>query len=62
MNDQGSYTEYGYRGLEEIRRLQEENALLKKEIEELKQKQITLAELYPDGFSIAWRDKKGQEE
>lgn len=58
MDDKGSYTEYGYRGLEEIKTLQAENARLKKEIEELKQKQITIAELYPDGYSIAWRDKK----
>ena len=58
MDDKGSYTEYGYRGLEEIKTLQAENTRLKKEIEELKQKQITIAELYPDGYSIAWRDKK----
>jgi len=31
------YTEYGYRGLEEIQRLREENAKLKAEIESLKQ-------------------------
>ena len=62
MDDKGSYTEYGYRGLEEIKTLQAENARLKKEIEELKQKQITIAELYPDGYSIAWRDKDGHKE
>jgi len=56
MEDKGTYTEYGYRGIEEIKRLQEENARLKKEIEELKDKQITLSNLYPDGFSVAWRD------
>ena len=36
-DDKASYTEYGYRGLEEIQRLREENAKLKAEIESLKQ-------------------------
>ena len=33
---QGGYTEYGYRGLEEIKRLEEKIVELKKEIEDLK--------------------------
>tara|TARA_S200000501_G_C20272682_1_gene503614 strand:+ start:247 stop:399 length:153 start_codon:yes stop_codon:yes gene_type:complete len=33
---QSGYTEYGYRGLEEIKRLEEKIVELKKEIEDLK--------------------------
>ena len=33
---EGGYTEYGYRGLEEIKRLEEKIVELKKEIEELR--------------------------
>ena len=36
MSTEG-YTEYGYRGLEEIKRLQEQITKLKEEIEELKE-------------------------
>ena len=35
---EGGYTEYGYRGLEEIKKAQEKIAKLEKEIAELKQK------------------------
>ena len=37
MSTEG-YTEYGYRGLEEIKRLQEQITKLKEEVEELKEK------------------------
>ena len=32
------YTEYGYRGLEEIKKLEAQNKKLKQEVEELKEK------------------------
>ena len=35
MSNKEGYTEYGYRGLEEIRRLQSEIETLKKRIEQL---------------------------
>ena len=37
MSTEG-YTEYGYRGLEEIKRLEEKNKQLRDEIEDLKEK------------------------
>lgn len=36
MNDQEEYTEYGYRGLEELKKAHEEIKELKKELEELR--------------------------
>ena len=37
MNDQEEYTEYGYRGLEELKKAQEEIKELRKELLELKE-------------------------
>ena len=37
MNDKEEYTEYGYRGLEELKKAQEEIKELRKELLELKE-------------------------
>ena len=52
---EGGYTEYGYRGLEELRMAQEKIVQLKKEIEELKQK---LLEESKHRDRMFWKDRQ----
>tara|TARA_B100000085_G_C18479149_1_gene486499 strand:+ start:42 stop:215 length:174 start_codon:yes stop_codon:yes gene_type:complete len=49
--DKDQYTEYGYRGLEEIRALQEKVEKLQKRIEELESDDID-----PDDFKLGLTD------
>ena len=49
--DKDQYTEYGYRGLEEIRALQEKVERLQKRIEELESDDID-----PDDFKLGLTD------
>ncbi len=49
--DKDQYTEYGYRGLEEIRALQEKVEKLQKRIEELESEDID-----PDDFKLGLTD------
>ena len=53
MSNKEGYTEYGYRGLEEIRRLQEQVELLKKRIEQLESDDN---EIDPDTFNPGGTD------
>tara|TARA_Y200000002_G_scaffold374521_1_gene375370 strand:+ start:672 stop:836 length:165 start_codon:yes stop_codon:yes gene_type:complete len=52
---EGGYTEYGYRGLEELRTAQEKIVKLQKEIEELKQK---LLEERQHRDRMFWKDRQ----
>ncbi len=52
MSNKEGYTEYGYRGLEEIRKLQEEIEILKKRIEQLEADD----EIDPDTFNPGGTD------
>tara|TARA_B100001057_G_scaffold223264_1_gene223553 strand:- start:123 stop:278 length:156 start_codon:yes stop_codon:yes gene_type:complete len=51
MSNKEQYTEYGYRGLEEIRKLQEEIEILKKRIGQLEEDEID-----PDTFNPGGTD------
>ena len=52
MSNKEGYTEYGYRGLEEIRKLQEEIEILKKRITQLEDDD----EIDPDTFNPGGTD------
>ena len=51
--DKDQYTEYGYRGLEEIRALQEQVEKLQKRIEELESEST---DIDPDDFKLGLTD------
>ena len=53
MSNKEGYTEYGYRGLEEIQNLQKEIEILKKRIEQLESQDD---EIDPDTFNPGGTD------
>lgn len=55
MSNKEGYTEYGYRGLEEIQNLQKEIEILKKRIEQLESQDD---EIDPDTFNPGGTDQR----